>query len=460
MDNDPIGRQLLIQVLLIGVNAFFASSEMALVSLNTAVLKKRAENGGADGKRAKRLLKIAEEPTGFLSAIQIAITLAGFLGSAFAADSFSDRIVNWLFDGLHVSFISRSAAETLSVIVITLILSYFTLVLGELAPKRIAMHYPDKVADITAPVVAGVKVVLKPVIWFLTKSTNLVARLFGIKPGADDEPVTEEDIRLMLDIGEENGTIQSRAGEMIDNIFELDNSTVRQVMTRMIDVVSVNADADDEAIFGILRESGYSRLPVYGDTPNDVLGILYSKDFFLDRQSGGNTPVKDLLRPAYFVPETVKCDRLFRNMQKGNHQFAVVVDEYGAVSGIVSMEDLLEEIVGNIWDEYDTEDQEKNDRDIEYLGDGTWRVAGQTEIGRLETVIDFDIPDELHQDYETFGGLILSQLSSIPDDGSVRELEIGLDETVLIVTADRIVDHRIESALVRKKVTAAAEDPA
>ena len=160
MDNDPLGRQLLVQALLIGVNAFFASSEMALVSLNTAVLKKRAENGGADGKRAKRLLKIAEEPTGFLSAIQIAITLAGFLGSAFAADSFSGRIVNWLFDVKHVSFISRGTAETLSVIVITLILSYFTLVLGELAPKRIAMHYPDKVADIPAPVVAGVKVVL------------------------------------------------------------------------------------------------------------------------------------------------------------------------------------------------------------------------------------------------------------------------------------------------------------
>lgn len=447
MDGDPIGQQILLQALLIGVNAFFASAEMAVVSLNTTLLKKKVEDGGVEAKRAAKLLSISEEPTAFLSAIQIAITLAGFLGSAFAAENFSDRLVNWLYDGLGFDLISRSAADTLAVILITIILSYFTLVLGELVPKRIAMRYPEKVANLTTPVVNGVKTVLKPVIFLLTASTNAVARLFGIKPGADEETVTEDEIRMMVDIGEESGTIDAKASEMIDNIFEFDNSIARSVMTRTIDVVAIQKNMSDDEIFRVLRDSGYSRLPVYGEDINDIIGLLYAKDFFIDRQTGEEVKsLSDLMRPAYFVPETVNCDKLFFDMQKGNCHMAIVVDEYGAVSGVITMEDLIEEIVGNIYDEYDGEEKVEKEQDICDLGDGEWRVAGSMQIEKLADAIGFDLPEESEREYDTLGGMILAGLSVIPDDDTVVETEVcGLH-----ITADVIKDHRIESAIVKK----------
>jgi putative hemolysin len=445
MEGDRLFWLLFLQFVLIAINAFFAASEMALVSLTPGLLRKQAEEGD---KTAKKLLELSEEPTAFLSAIQIAITLAGFLGSAFAADNFSTPLTNLIYYNLGFTAISEEALNSITVILITLVLSYFTLVLGELVPKRLAQHSPEKVARLVCPVVSAIKTLLKPIIWVLTKSTNICLRICGIDPNAKNDGVTEDEIRLMVDIGEESGTIDESAGEMIDNIFEFDNNTARSIMTRAIDVVTISADADDDEIFAILRESAYSRYPVCGNDLNDIVGILYAKDYYLDRLSkNDNKPLVELLRPAHFVPETVKCDVLFRDMQENNCHIAVAVDEFGAVSGILTLEDLVEEIVGNIYDEYDEEES-----DVVKIGENKWRVAGSTELSGLVDEIGFEISEDA--DFSTLGGLIMNELSEIPEDGTAS---IEVTACGLHIKVERVEDRRIESAIVTK-LSAQEED--
>lgn len=443
MEGDRLFWLLLLQLVLIGINAFFAASEMALVSVNTNLLRKQAEEGD---KKAKKLLRLSEEPTAFLSAIQIAITLAGFLGSAFAADNFSDPLTDLIYNKLGFTVIGEETLNSITVILITLVLSYFTLVLGELVPKRLAQHSPEKMARLVCPVVSAIKTVLKPIIWVLTKSTNLCLRICRINPNEEDEQVTEAEIRLMVDIGEESGTIDAEAGEMIDNIFEFDNNTARSVMTRAIDVVTISADATDDEIFEILKESAYSRYPVCGENINDVIGVLYSKDYYLDRLSkNDNKPLAELLRPAHFVPETVRCDVLFRDMQKNNCHIAVAVDEFGAVSGIVTLEDLVEEIVGNIYDEYDEEEKAEEESDIVELEENVWRVAGSTELVKLADTIGFELPEDA--DFSTLGGMIMNELTAIPDDG---DADVEVETCGLHIKVEKVEDRRIEWAIVTK----------
>lgn len=443
MEGDRLFWLIALQFALIAINAFFASAEMALVSLNTNLLRRAAEDGD---KKAKKLLKLSEEPTAFLSAIQIAITLAGFLGSAFAADNFADPLTNWVVGDLGFTALSAETINSIAVILITLTLSYFTLVLGELVPKRIAQHAPEKTARLVCPAVAVIKTVLKPIIWVLTVSTNLCLRVFGIRSDEKDDTVTEDEIRIMVDIGEESGTIDATASEMIDNIFEFDNSIARSVMTRAIDVATIPSDASDSEIFEILSESGYSRFPVCGESINDVIGILYAKDYYLDRLSKSeNKPLASLLRPAHFVPETVKCDVLFRDMQESQCHISVVVDEFGAVSGIVTLEDLVEEIMGNIYDEYDEEEKEEEEKDITLIEENVWRVAGSTELDKLSEVIGFELPEDI--EFSTLGGMILNELSEIPEDG---ETEIEVKTCGLHIKVEKVEDRRIEFATVTK----------
>ncbi len=443
MEGDRLFWLIMLQLVLIAINAFFAASEMALVSLNTNLLRKQAEEGD---KKAKKLLELSEEPTAFLSAIQIAITLAGFLGSAFAADNFSDPLTDLIYNKLGFTVLGEETLNSITVILITLVLSYFTLVLGELVPKRISQHSPEKVARLVCPIVSAIKTVLKPIIWVLTKSTNLCLRLCGINPNEEDEQVTEDEIRLMVDIGEESGTIDANASEMIDNIFEFDNNTARSVMTRAIDVVTISADATDDEIFEILKESAYSRYPVCGEDINDVLGILYAKDYYLDRLSQNeNKSLAELLRPAHFVPETVKCDVLFRDMQEMGKHIAIAIDEFGAVSGIVTLEDLVEEIVGNIYDEYDEEEKEEEESDIIEIEENVWRVAGSTELEKLIDTVGFELPEDA--DFSTLGGMIMNELSEIPDDGAAS---IEITTCGLHIKVEKVEDRRIESAIVTK----------
>ena len=443
---DNILPQLFLQLFLILLNAFFAATEIAFVSLNENKLKHQFEEGD---KKAGKILKMVQEPTGFLSTIQIGITLAGFLGSAFAADSFSGMLVDWImatFKSIPVNM--EGTIDAVSVIVITLILSYFTLVLGELVPKRVAMKNPEKFARTVCGFISFLATALKPIVWFMTVSTNGVLRLCGINPHEEEEPVSEDDIRLMIDIGEEKGTIDSDEKEMIENIFEFGDTTVNEIMIHRTAVTFIDVTSTPEEIMSIIKESGFSRFPVYEENVDNVLGILRAREYLIESAKNKAPDIKALVHPTQFVHESVRADVLFKDMQKNHVHMSVVVDEFGGTSGIITLEDLLEEIVGNIYDESD----EQNKPDITRLEDNLWRIAGTTQLDDISDALDIDIEYET-EEYKTLGGLVFSEMPSIPDDGSTPEVEIkGLK-----IRVEKIVDLRVESALVSKLITEETE---
>ncbi len=437
MSSDPIWGHLLLQLALIAVNAFFAATEIAVISLNENKIRHQAEEGDI---KAKQLLRLVQAPSGFLSTIQVGITLAGFLGSAFAAGNFASRLVNWLVDGLHVTILPRDTLNTLSVILITLILSYFTLVLGELTPKRVAMQRPEKVARLTCGVISFLARFTKPIILFLSASTNGVLRLMGINPHQEGNNVTEEEIRMMVDIGEEKGAIETNEREMIENIFEFNNSSAEDVMIHRTDVASIWIQDPPETIIKTILDTGLSRFPVYEEDIDDVIGILYTRDYLLNEHADPPKPMRELLREAYFVPETVQADVLFREMQRRKTHMAIVVDEYGGMSGIVTLEDLLEEIVGSIYDEFDPAARQE----ITPIGENQWRVAGTVDLETLAEVLEITLP--LEEEYDTLGGLIFNQLTTIPQDGSHPEVEV----CGLRIYVEELLDHRVETAIITK----------
>ncbi len=439
--------EILLQVVLILINAFFAATELAVVSLNSTKLRKLEEDGN---KTASRLLKMVEEPSAFLSTIQVAITLAGYLGSAFAAENFSGGLSNWLYYTLGFQALSLSALNTVSIIIITIILSYFTLVFGELVPKRIAMQKSYEVAKLACGVIRVMAFVLRPVIWLLSVSVNAVLRLLRLKVEAEEESVTEDEIRMMVDLGGERGAIDEDEQEWIQNVFDFGDISVREAMTPRSDVDALPCDADDQEILEMIRECGRSRMPVYQENIDTILGILNARDFLLDRNSGKNTPLKELLRPAYFAPETIKADNLFKEMQKEKVHIAIVVDEYGGTEGIITMEDLLEEIVGNIYDEFDEPEQPE----IVPLAENEWRITGSTPISSL--VDDLNLPLPESDDYDTLGGMIVTRLNAIPKDGEELDLEVN----GVALHVEKIQEHRIESVVIRLLVPKAKKQRA
>ena len=441
--DDPIGSHLLLQFVLILINAFFAATEIAVISINENKVRKQAEEGD---KKAATMLRLAESPSDFLSTIQVCITLGGFLASAFAASNIASRVTRSLLAG-GFTLLSEHALSTVSTIVITMILSYFTLVLGELTPKRIAMQFPEKVARLTCRVIIVVQVIFKPIVWLLSASTNGLLRLVRINPNADKDIITEEEIRLMVDIGGEKGTIQEDEREMIENIFEFNNITAEYVMVHRMDVVAIHVEDTFEEILQAIRESGLSRFPVYDEDIDDIIGIMNTRDFLLNAQEEHPKTLREFLRPAYLVPETVQADVLFRDMQRQKVHMAVVVDEYGGMSGIVTMEDLIEEIVGNIYDEFDPSEE----NEIVPVGDNLWRCDGSVELETLAETLGVELP--LDEEYDTLGGMVFSCFNTIPGDGSTPEVDIhGLH-----IKVEEIADHRLETALVS---IAAPEKPA
>ena len=434
MSADPWGP-ILLQLVLILINGWFAATEVAILSLNEIKLRADAEEGD---KMAAKLLKLCEAPNKFLSTIQVCITLAGFLGAAFAAEAFSDPLAQAILNA--GAKIDPELLATLCVVLITLILSYFTLVLGELTPKRIAMHYPDKMARMGLKVISFCAALFKPLVWLLSASTNGLLRLLGIDPNADEEEVTEEDIRALVDMGEESGAIEEAEKEMIENIFEFNNLTAENVMTHRTDVTAIWVDEEWDVILQTIRETGLSRFPVYNEDMDDIIGTLNTRVFLLNMQTEKPRTLREMLREAYFVPSTVQADTLFRNMQIKKIHMAIVVDEYGGVSGIVTMEDLLEEIVGNIYDEFDPQAE----AEITRVNEDTWRISGQAALEDVAEALDIELP--LEEDYDTLGGLIFSQFTIIPEDGAQPELDChGLH-----IVVEKMEDHRVEKALVTK----------
>ncbi len=426
-----------LQIILILVNAFFAAAEMAIVSLNPNKLRKSADDGD---KKSLQLLKLVESPNNFLSTIQVAITLAGLLGSAFAADNFAARLATWVVKDLGLSFLSYNTINTISVIVITIVLSYFTLIFGELVPKRIAMQKAEQVAKMSLGVITGLSKFMRPVIWFLSKSTNGVLRLLRLNTSQQDDLVTEEEIRMMVDIGEEKGVIQANERDMIENIFEFNNISASEVMTHRTNVAAVWIEDGRDTVLDIINQTGLSRFPVYGEDIDDILGTVSTREYLLNIVKDHPQDLRGLLRLPYFVPETVPADALFRDMQTNKIHMAIVVDEYGGMSGIITMEDLLEEIVGNIYDEFDPIVVQ----DVIRLSDNLWRIKGSVYLEVICKELDIELP--LDEEYDTLGGMIFNQFTTIPDDGSHPEIDVN----GLHIYVERIEDHRIQSALVSK----------
>lgn len=427
--NNPILGQLLLQLFLILVNAFFACAEIAIITLNDNKLKKTAEAGN---KSAQSIVKLTKQPARFLATIQVGITLAGFLGSAFAADNFSERLVLWLIR-IGVS-IPPATLDTIAVIVITLILSYFTLVLGELVPKRIAMQKAEPIAMAVGRILSFLSKVTAPLVWLLTASTNGLLRLLGLNAYAEEDHVTEEEIRILVDLGEERGTIEPEEGEMIDNVLELGNKTAVELMTHRTDLTVLWLEDSSDDWERVILSTTYSRYPVCGEDMDDIVGVLHVRDFLCNIRSVQPRDAKEILRPAYMVPETARADVLLRDMKQNKSHMAVVVDEYGGISGVLTMEDILEEIVGQIEDEYDQEEQ-----DIIEVEKNCWRVRGSISLPTLSDELCIALPKG---DYDTLGGLIFAQMSSIPEDGAHPVVDVA----GLHIRVEEMADRRVEWA--------------
>ena len=422
-------QQLILQLALILLNAFFAATEIAVISLNEKKVKARAEDGD---KKAVKMLKMIEEPTRFLSTIQIGITLAGFLASAFAADNFAEKLSGFFVSTFDIPAGYSGAVNTVAVIVITLILSFFTLVLGELVPKRIAMKHKEQLAEAVCGIITFLAAALRPIIWLLTVSTNGVLRLFGIDPNEKEDPVSEEDIVLMLDAGADEGSLNQNDIEYIKNVFKLDGMTAEDVMTPRKSVVMIPEGAGTDEILRIIEEEGYSRIPVYSESADKIVGILYTRDFLLKHSRPGFTPKDAMFQPT-FVPETVHLDVLFKEMQQEHNHIVVVVDEYGVTAGIVTMEDILEEIVGEIWDE-----QDEAIEDFVALGDNTYRVLCSAYIEDFFEFFSLE-PDE-DTEATTVNGWIIELIGSIPEKGFTFDYQ---NLTITVTDADDLMAHEI-----------------
>ncbi len=437
MESDSILPQLLLQLVLIAVNALFAATEIAVISLNETKVRRMAEGGD---RKAAKMLRMVTEPTGFLSTIQICITLAGFLGSAFAADNFSDKLVNWLINDCEVSGVSPSALDTISVIIITLVLSYFTLVLGELVPKRIAMKRSESIARAVSGLMIAMTAALRPVIWLLTVSTNGVLRLCGIDPEDNAEEVSEEEIIMMLDEGEEAGSIESGEKELIKNVFSLNDTTAEDVMVHRSQVTFLRRDDARTTLLNEIAESGYSRFPVYGENIDDIVGILYAKTYLTAQSRGERCEMKDFLMPPRFVHASTHINRILLDMQREHAHMAVVVDDYGGVIGIITLEDILEELVGEIWDESDEVIENIRER-----SDGSYDINGSTRLSDMCESIGCSIDSEA----DTVGGWVTEMLGGIPESGESFECG-GMHVTVESTDKRRVLKVNVNVNILRE----------
>ena len=427
---------LFFQVILIALNAVFASAEIAVLSLNETKLGRMAEQGNS---RAKRLVRLTKEPARFLATIQVAITLSGFLGSAFAADNFSEPLVDWM---IHMGVsIPRATLDAGAVVFITLVLSYFTLIFGELVPKRIAMKKPEQIAMGISGLVSGISIVFKPIVSFLSVSTNLVLRLCGIDPKEEEEQVSEEEIRMMVDVGSEKGTIEHQEKEFIQNVFEFNDIMVESIATHRTDVSMLWMEDDMEVWAETIHNSRHTFYPVCDGSPDNVIGVLNAKDYFRIDDKSRNKVMNQAVYPAYFVLETTKADVLFRNMKANKSAIAIIIDEHGGMTGIVTMNDLVEELVGDLND--DTEDAKGREPYVEKVEEHTWMVHGNPELEVIEDALGIEIASE---GFDTLSGLIFQKLGVIPEDGT-QNIELEMQGMQIHITCIR--EHQIEETVIK-----------
>ena len=439
-DPDPalnLVFKLLLLLALILINAFFAMSEIAIISLNDTKMRRLAEEGD---KKAKQIVKLTRNSSRFLSTIQIGVTLAGFLTSASASQSFAVLITDALAKTSVANVIPLGVIRAAAIVLVTILTSYFSLVLGELAPKRIAMQIPEKISYKVVGFLLFFASLTKPFVKFLAVSTNGVVRLLGFDPNADEEHVTEEEIRMMVDVGGEKGVIEDAQKEMIDNIFEFDDLDAGDIMTHRTEMTAIEVTRSLEEVAELAVENGYSRIPVFEEDPDNIIGVLYAKDLlkFVGRTIPKNLTIAKVMRKALYVPETQSCADLFKAMSESHTQFAVVVDEYGGTAGIVTFEDVLESIVGNIQDEYDDEEEE-----INRIDETTFTIDAIADLDEVDELLGTTIPEG---DYDTLGGFVVSLLGYLPTeaDGTVEAEYKNLRFTVLSYEERRIGKIKVE----------------
>lgn len=429
---DSVWLMLLLQVVLIALNAVFASAEIAIISMNDNKLAKMAQEGN---KKAIKLAKLTSKPARFLATIQVAITLSGFLGSAFAADNFSDKLVALIMKtGINIP---EKTLDSIVVILITLILSYFTLVFGELVPKRVAMRKAESLALGMASMITFISKAFAPLVFLLTASTNLVLRLMRIDPDAADDDVSEEDIRMMVDAGSEKGAIDSTEKEFIQNVFEFDDLAVEEIAVHRTEVSLLWMEESVEEWNKTINGSRHTMYPVCDETVDNIVGILNAKDYFRLLDKSKDNILKNAVTPAYFVPESIKADVLFKNMKDSRNTFAVVLDEHGGTTGIITMSDLLEQLVGD----FDADRPEKTEPAIQSLDSKTWKILGTAELDDIERELGVSFGDN---ENNTFSGLIFDTLGAVADDGSSFEL----NAYNLIIKVTGVTDHQVDSAVV------------
>ena len=405
-----VAGQLLLIAILTLINAFFAASELAMISVDKKKIATQAEDGN---KKAKILLNLLEEPSRFLSTIQVGITFANFFASAFAAVGISDDL------GRLLARLGIPYANDLAFVLITIVLSYITLVLGELVPKRVALQYSEKFAMFAIGPINLVAKVMKPFVSFLSVSTNTVLRLLGISTEGVEEKITLEEIRSIVEVGQEQGVINPVEREMIDSVIGFDDQLAEEVMTARTEVFMIDLEDPIEEYMDEMLELKYSRIPVYEEDVDNILGILYLKDLLKEAYKVGfkNIDIKKILRPAYFVPERKNVNDLFNELQSNRKHMAVLIDEYGGFSGIVTMEDLIEEIMGDIDDEYDHDEP-----DLKKIDDLNYIAKGAISIKELNYNLGVKLDDN-SEDYDTLGGLLMFLMGYIPDDGHTQVVE-------------------------------------
>lgn len=423
-----MASQILVLVILIAINAFFAASEIAFISLNDIKIELKAKEGN---KKAQKISKMLKNPSKFLATIQIGITLAGFLSSAFASDTFADILAPKFYN--LISAISLQRWKEISIIIITLILSYFTLVFGELVPKRIAMKYAQQLSFMSVGIIRTISIITLPFVKLLTFSTNVISKLFGVT-GEDNEEVSEEEIKMLIDVGEEKGTIEKGEKEMINKIFEFNDRVVSEIMIPRTQVYALDMELTiDETIKLLNEDNRYSRIPIYDENIDNIRGTVHIKDILLN-QNKENIKLKDIAREATYVLENIYIDDVFRELKRNKKQIAIVVDEYGGTAGIITMEDILEEIVGEIYDEYDIEE-------IKYkkIDNNTFLLDGEIPVYEVERILEVDLPEG---DYDTISGYLLFELNRIPNN---KEKDIIIETDKVIYKIEKIEGNRIKT---------------
>lgn len=417
--------QIIILIVLIFVNAYFAATEIAFITLNDAKVEKQAKEGN---KKARKVLKMIKEPSKFLATIQIGITLAGFLSSAFASTTFAELLAPKLNE--LVPALTIETWNSIAIVLITIILSFFTLVFGELVPKRLAMKYYEKIAYSTIGIIRVISIVTAPFVKLLTVSTNLVSKLFGVSEN-EEEIVTEEEIKMMVDEGEEKGTIEEEEKELINNVFEFNDTVSSEIMTHRTEIFAIDISSDIKEELNELDEYKYSRIPVYEETIDNIVGILNIKDLLKVFATNKPIKIKSLLREPYCVPESKPINELFKELQINKQHIAVVIDEYGGTAGLITMEDILEELVGNIFDEYDDEKD-----DYEKIDENTYLISGSVSLHGLKKILGIEIPEG---DYDTLSGYLLELLGKLPED----ETDLIIETEAVTYKIEEYEDKRI-----------------